>query len=218
MKLSYKFLTIVAVAFLFLNTNALAEEEIEKAELRSDYLYVSPKIGMHVPLMKINEESFSTVAFGWDLAIGYIGKTGTGIEFSIGNYALNTDTKDLILKNNAKMDVHFIPVLLQAKKIWIFKNSEFYFGAGGGIYIIYLDADYGNAIKIESQKGCLGGHVLSGMNYNLPNNFYIGFEGRFSIMSEAKFTGPWSESYAGFPIAKLNLTGLTANATFGYRF
>jgi outer membrane protein W len=202
-------ITIIALVLIFLLLPLVANaQELEN--------YFVGKFGVYLPKDDLDDLDFDTGLSG-EIAFGHYFFKNFALEVGVGYFRSessgNWSGGGIAVAWEAYVDV--IPLTLTAKGILPVGPVELYAGAGGGVYF----ADYSEtgtltigtttySYSFSGEDTAFGGHILSGVNFDVASNVFLGIEGKYIFTDDFKISG--------VDIASLN--GYMVTGNIGYRF
>lgn len=190
--------------------------------------YITLKPGIYSPQSN-SLKQFGT-GFNGEIAFGHQFNPNFAMEMGVGYF--NTEatfrTSERIsgirypFRENDHFDV--VPVTLSAKLIRPVGKWEFFAVEGIGAYIVSEDTKISGTINNWSGRASFkdtdtvfGFHLGLGFNYNITQKWFIGAEGKYLWVRQARLR----DSTPGVPVsldAKPRMDGILATAVMGFRF
>ena len=171
-------------------------------------------------------KGFST-GFNGEIGYGRYLNDNFALELGVGYFqtsnssTLAGSSADDYLSGNAKLDLWIIPVTATVKVIYPIYQFEVYALGGAGAYFVNYKLEYDVNAKIggktatasgspSSNTAAFGGFAGVGANYNFPNKWYVGAEGKYL----------WTRPNMGFEgnDVGVNLYGWIVTGQVGYKF
>jgi opacity protein-like surface antigen len=103
-------------------------------------------------------------------------------------------------------DIRGVPVTVTIKGVYPMQNFQPFVGGGVGLFFTKYEGIL-NGIRVHDRDTVLGGHVLIGADVRISRVFFVGFEGRYLITSNANYDG-----------VKVNLNGFAPMLRIGVAF
>lgn len=213
-KMFLSFYALSVIMLILSPTIALADNES----------YVSLEVGQFQPTGDLADEDFEDgSSFG--ITVGKKVSDVAAVEGYIGRYTTKFKDEgiDPILGYWEEKDtITVTPLLLTLKGSAVQGSTEFYGGAGMGLYFANAEVNLkvlGESIDASAEDSVFGYHVLAGLNYNASDTFIIGLQAKILWTNEAKFKD--TIYVAGIPIdieEELALDGNIIALNVGYRF
>jgi opacity protein-like surface antigen len=175
-----------------------------------DPYFIAFKGGIYHPTGDLDD--YDTGFYGEIALNGYF-SPNFALEAGIGYFETSDSGDDVGLGRTIDQDIYVIPLTVSLKGIMPFKVGEVYLGAGIGGYYVNSDLNltfHGQTSDMGSDDDfTLGFQLFGGLDYNITDKVFIGFEGKYIYTDEA-------EVHNG--IAEFNLNGIFATGIFGFRF
>jgi outer membrane protein W len=217
------FFIIVFAIFALLAAGSPALSDTAGLALGKNYVVV--KGGIFTP-GSTDMKGFST-GFNGEVGYGRYLNDNFALELGVGYFQTNNSTTigassgDDYMSGNAKLDLWVVPLTATVKAIYPIQQFEIYALGGIGAYFVNYKLEYDVNAKIggktttasgspSSNTATFGGYAGVGANYNFPNHWYVGAEGKYL----------WTRPSIGFEgnDVSVNLYGWIVTGQVGYKF
>lgn len=188
--------------------------------------YTALKAGAYFPSGDLDDDFDFDTGFNGEIQFGNHFMRNLALEWGIGYFESEsresgnfTDPILGTISGSADLDLWAIPVTLTPKGYFFLENLELYAGVGIGVYFVNLAIDASGtisgplgttmgSISEDDDDTIIGGHVLTGANYFIASNIFIGVIGKYIFTEEAEF----------FNIEFANLNGFIVTGNIGFRY
>jgi len=168
------FVTVLAAASIFLTSMASASD------------YVALKAGVYSPSTSRDLDTYSLDSksgFAGEIAVGHYFLPMLALELGAGYF----ESKGSPLAQPGELKLKVVPLVATGKVLLPLGPFEPYGLFGIGAYITDLDTHSGSTLK-GSTEITYGLHAGAGLNINLPENLFVGVEGKY-LWAEPSFGG-----------------------------
>lgn len=194
----------------------------------ADNNYITLKPGIYSPQSN-SLKQFGT-GFNGEIAFGHRFNPNFAMEMGIGYFNTEATFRDSDrisgIRYPFRENDHFnvVPITLSAKLIRPAGKWEFFAMEGIGAYIVSEDTKVSGTINnwsgrasFKDTDAVFGFHLGLGFNYNITPKLFIGAEGKYLWMRQARLR----DDTPGVPVAmnaKPRMDGILATAVMGFRF
>jgi opacity protein-like surface antigen len=212
----------------FLFAMAVAVYTMPSYVIAADNNYITLKPGIYSPQSN-SLKQFGT-GFNGEIAFGRRFNPNFAMEMGIGYFNTNATFRESDRISGIRYPFrekdHFdvVPITLSAKLIRPAGKWEFFAMEGIGAYIVSEETKVSGTINNWSGRASFkdtdtvfGFHLGLGFNYNITPKWFIGAEGKYLWVRQARLR----DSTLGIPIvmdAKHRMDGILATAVMGFRF
>ena len=107
-------------------------------------------------------------------------------------------------------DLYVYNIIFNLKAIFPLPFGEIYAGIGPGLYLIYGDDDE-TITFVDDNDTVFGGQAVAGINFDVSEVVFLGFEGQYIFTDDAEFTsGTYSKNF--------NIDGYNISGVIGFKF
>ena len=163
--------------------------------------------GINSPTKDINGTSAkidTKTGFDGELAIGHYFLPAFATELGVGYF----ESKGTSATKSGEANLKVVSMLLTAKGLLPMGEFEPFGELGIGAYFETLDVSGALGNFDSSTKGVFGLHAGAGVNFNISQEIFLGFEGRYL----------WVKPSFGFFGQDIKMDGFTLTAGLGHRF
>jgi len=187
------------------STQSLSSKE---RYMRSNNVMI--KLGVYIPdndIEDVDNGFYSQVTYNRYLHKNFALEIGGGSVFTSGEAVFKDSSNN---ERTISGDVYVYNLILNLKVILPLPSGEIYAGIGPGYYLIYADND-STYTYIDDSDSIFGGQAVAGINFDVNEVVFLGFEGQYIFTDDAKF------SYGTFS-KEFNINGYTVTGVIGFRF
>jgi outer membrane protein W len=176
---------------------------------------LSLKAGVYFPTDDLEE---ADNGFYGEISFNHYITKYIALETGLGYFQVDYDESVSGLGSSTE-DIYAIPIIANIKGVIPFEYGEFSLGAGLSGYYVNYDADvnltgFGSS-TVSDDDFIWGFQLLSSLNFNIAETFFLGLEGKYIFTEDAEIEG----SIFGVPVsAEFNLNGFIATGVLGFRF